>query len=151
MKNIQLILLFVVLSATLAPIANAQETKPKKDKSCQCTEYIKNCFGITILKSSELKKNNFVKRSAPAVGDIVIFKSSYGDGISTSNGHVGVIYSVTYDSGNKCYKITVRGANQKGPLSNETECGCNNVSNNLTTCVTPSNRKKVQYWRLREK
>lgn len=147
--NIKLFLLFIALNAIMAP-ANAQESKSKKNKSCQCTEYVKNRFEIAGLKRSDLKKNNYVKRSTPEVGDIVIFKSTYGDGVGTANGHVGVIYSIEYDTENKCYKITVRGANQKGHLPNETECGCNNVNNNFTTCVTSSIHKKVQYWRKKK-
>lgn len=150
MKNIKPLLFIILMSMMLAQTVGAQETKPKKNKSCQCTEYVKNRFGMANLKRSELKKNNYVKKTTPAVGDIVIFKSTYGDGVGTANGHVGVIYSVNYDPDNRCYKLTVRGTNQKGPLPNETECGCNNVSNNFTTYVTPFNRKKVQYWRLKQ-
>jgi len=151
--NIKLFLLLIALSVILAQPISAQEIKAKKNKTCKCAEYVKNRFGIARLNNSELKKNGFVKKSTPAVGDIVIFKSTYGDGVNTSRGHAGVIYSIIYNHENKCYKITVRGANQKGLLPNEyeSEWGCNNVSNNFTTYVTSSNQKKLKYWRLKKK
>jgi hypothetical protein len=119
----------------------------QSSKSCQCTEYVANRFGLTRdfpnakdWNDGYLQKNRF-RQVGVQKGAIVVMEKEFR-GANTTYGHVGVVETVRYSSG-KTY-IDVRGANQYVGTRYVTENGCNNVR--ITGFGTPVNGSPVSFW-----
>jgi hypothetical protein len=101
---------------------------------CQCVEYVMNRSGFSMGSGPYftgaadmgpfLESRGFARMAEPTAGAIVVFPRSFGYGIDTTYGHVGVVTEV--QNSGYGWSIVVRGARQSGP--EWTEYGCNNVS-----------------------
>ena len=123
----------------------ASELKAASSAFCYCVTYIKNRYNLSCSANAKdmgscLVSSKFKKLSSPLSGAVIIFQPGYGGGINTQYGHIGVITKTSYNSKNKSYTLTVRGANQGG--GTWTEYNCNNVSELSTTYTVGSSRDK---------
>ncbi|WP_017719553.1 CHAP domain-containing protein [Kamptonema formosum] len=114
-------------------------------KSCQCTEYVANRFGLTRdfpnagdWNDGYLQRNGF-RQVGPQRGAIAVMERSF-PGANTTYGHVGIVENVRPDG-----RIDLRGANQYVGGSLFTEAGCNNVR--VTGFGTSVNgNRNVSFW-----
>jgi surface antigen len=133
------IILPIISSATYAPKAARAES------NCQCVEYVKNRFGITVAVGNakdmiySLPKLGFTKIDQPQVGAVVVMQDSF-PGADPTYGHVGIVERILQNG-----QIEVRGANQSVGGSMFSESGCSNVR--LTKFGTSINgRSDISFW-----
>jgi hypothetical protein len=101
---------------------------------CECVHYVLNRFGLSMAGGPYfigaadmgpfLESRGFARVAEPAAGTIIVFPRSFGSGINTTYGHVGVVTEVHASGG--AWHMVVRGARQSWP--EWSEHGCSNVS-----------------------
>ncbi len=103
---------------------------------CECVHYVLNRYHLDMSggpyfigaadMAPYLESRGFRRSSAPAVGAVAVFARSFGMGIDTTYGHVGIVTAVAPGTNGTTWSLVVRGARQNG--AEVAEYGCTNVS-----------------------
>jgi hypothetical protein len=130
--SLTLLLIFIIVprQGFNAPLAS------QPARWCQCVDYVVNRFSLDLRVGPPfvgaadmgpfLENQGFTRVFEPLPGSIVVFPRSFGSGIDTTYGHVGVVTHAQAMQGGQAWALTVRGARQTWP--EWTEHGCSNVS-----------------------
>lgn len=118
---------------------------------CQCVDYVRQRFGLDPAAGPHfvgaadmgpyLQGQGMVRHAAPLLGAVIVFPRSFGSGIDTTYGHVGVVVGIEAQADH--WRLTVRGARQSWP--EWTEYGCSNVSD-MTHITVPYQGATVAFF-----
>jgi len=142
--------LYLAMMLALLLALCPQKTAQAAASSCQCVDYVRNRFHLTGRSRSAkdfgsyLKANGFTQVSSPQVGAVAVQQPAFGQGVSTTSGHVSVITAVS--NLGKYWQITTIGANQ-GRRKTTTQYNCSNVGVTLWGKYPKTwGADKITYW-----
>lgn len=104
---------------------------------CECVHYVLHRYGLDMSTGPYfigaadmgpyLESRGFTRVETPMAGAVAVFARSFGMGIDTTYGHVGVVTAANGSSADGAsWSLVVRGARQGG--AEQAEYGCTNVS-----------------------